>query len=418
MVITAQALKDLFGTIALMALLSVAYGTVSRLFGRPWLGRAALGGLFGGAALLAMWDHLLLAPGILVDMRLLPLVLAGAFLGPQGALAAVAMAVLARIGMGGTGMGAGVAGALAAGLAGLLWARLTARQARRGLRSMALLAGLGALPLLAALLLPAPHRWTFVTAVWPVLMPLQVLGLLIVGGLLERERGFVVAERRLARAASRDALTGLLNRRGFEAAAREALGLPPAPEDRLRRRAAAPPAPAGPPGPGALLLLDLDHFKQVNDAHGHGAGDLVLRAVAGRLRRSLRPGDLLGRWGGEEVVALLPGASRAEAEAVAERLRHSVGGRPVALPGGRLVRLTVSVGVAWDEGTGAPDLGRLTARADLALYAAKREGRDRVRFDDAAPSEAGGAAGAAPEAPPAPPAARRRGRALRGAVPA
>jgi diguanylate cyclase (GGDEF)-like protein len=99
--------------------------------------------------------------------------------------------------------------------------------------------------------------------------------------------------------------------------------------------------------PLAALLLDIDRFKAVNDAHGHAAGDAVLRAVAERLRSELRPGDLLSRIGGEEFLAVLPDLDGEEALAAAERLRLSLSDRPVPLPGGAgAVAPTVSVGVA------------------------------------------------------------------------
>ncbi len=133
----------------------------------------------------------------------------------------------------------------------------------------------------------------------------------------------------------------------------------------------------------AALLLDLDRFKAVNDAHGHAAGDAVLRAVAGRLRGELRAIDLLARIGGEEFLAILPEVDPAEAGAVAERLRAAVGAAPIPLPRGCSVAQTVSIGLAWggpsrETEEEARDAATLIDRADRALYAAKAAGRDRV----------------------------------------
>jgi diguanylate cyclase (GGDEF)-like protein len=125
----------------------------------------------------------------------------------------------------------------------------------------------------------------------------------------------------------------------------------------------------------ALLALDVDHFKRINDQHGHGAGDLVLRRVAHACRVALRPGDLLGRTGGEEFFAVLPATREAEAAMVAERLRAAVEQlRFDAID--PALRVTVSLGVA--EWRGDDTLVRLMARADERLYRAKEAGRNRV----------------------------------------
>jgi diguanylate cyclase (GGDEF)-like protein len=125
----------------------------------------------------------------------------------------------------------------------------------------------------------------------------------------------------------------------------------------------------------ALLMIDADHFKAVNDRHGHAAGDAALRALADRLRERLRTEDVAGRFGGEEFVIGLPDADPEGAAAVAEAVRAAVRARPLTVAG-RELTLTVSVGWAtWED----DDLGQLLARADGALYEAKAAGRDCVR---------------------------------------
>lgn len=129
-----------------------------------------------------------------------------------------------------------------------------------------------------------------------------------------------------------------------------------------------------------LMLLDLDHFKRVNDTYGHAAGDEVLRQFVGVVRASLRAGDVMVRRGGEEFVVILPRTTAAEAEAVAERVRAALAQRLLRLSIGLSIRQTVSIGVAaWDGRETAP---ALEARADQAMYLAKREGRNRVRRAD------------------------------------
>ncbi len=127
--------------------------------------------------------------------------------------------------------------------------------------------------------------------------------------------------------------------------------------------------------PLAILSLDLDHFKRVNDAHGHPVGDQVLRVFAQRVRRSIRSEDILIRRGGEEFVVVLPRCDRASAMRAAERIRDEMAREPIVLGPRRIVQ-RVSVGVAvWD---GVESAEALDERADQALYESKRAGRDRV----------------------------------------
>jgi two-component system cell cycle response regulator len=135
----------------------------------------------------------------------------------------------------------------------------------------------------------------------------------------------------------------------------------------------------------AVLMLDVDHFKQVNDDYGHAAGDRALRAIADTLRASTRVFDSLARYGGEEFVVVMPGSSQDEAVAAAERLRVSVDAMTFAPEPGRLCHLSVSIGVACG-GTGAETPEILLHSADVALYAAKRAGRNRVELAAAAPT--------------------------------
>ena len=171
-----------------------------------------------------------------------------------------------------------------------------------------------------------------------------------------------VAERteQLRLQAETDSLTGIANRRGFLERAEQALA-----------------AGRGSGQPFALLTFDLDHFKSINDCAGHAGGDAVLRLVAQQCQSLLRAGDLFGRLGGEEFAIALPGLNRAEALALAERLRQALRGiRPdFPLPG--CGHLAASFGIALRQpGEG---LGTLLLRADSALYIAKRAGRDQVR---------------------------------------
>jgi diguanylate cyclase (GGDEF)-like protein len=128
--------------------------------------------------------------------------------------------------------------------------------------------------------------------------------------------------------------------------------------------------------PVSIAMLDLDHFKWVNDTYGHARGDDVLRTFADRVRASTRRSDLFVRRGGEEFVLLLPATDSQRALALAERIRQAVGSQPIPVGDRATVVQTVSIGLAtWDGAEGAE---ALLHRADLALYDAKRAGRDRV----------------------------------------
>jgi diguanylate cyclase (GGDEF)-like protein len=167
-----------------------------------------------------------------------------------------------------------------------------------------------------------------------------------------------------------DMLTGLANRRASE----QALHAELARSDRLGTAL-------------SLVLADLDDFKAVNDAHGHAAGDELLRTFASVLRDTIREADLAGRWGGEEFVLLLPGADGAGAARLAERIRAELAMRTVSAADGTRVAVTCSFGVAQHEpGT---DAGALLAAADQALYRAKRAGKNRVEWTGSRRAAAG-----------------------------
>ncbi|WP_374662650.1 GGDEF domain-containing protein [Inhella sp.] len=222
------------------------------------------------------------------------------------------------------------------------------------------------------LLLPAVMSWKvplliafFVPLMvsWPVAVVLMRL-------LREVEAARVAS----AVQASTDALTGLLNRRRWlELAHRE------------WQRAHTDGEPL------AVLLLDVDNFKAINDAHGHATGDQVLQNLARTVEQSLRPGDAVGRWGGEEFVALLPRAALASALQAAERVRQAVQASPMTL-NGQTLEVTVSIGVAVgrsdaraesqtavEPSSGPTALQRLLQRADTAMYLAKTSGKNRSR---------------------------------------
>ena len=136
-------------------------------------------------------------------------------------------------------------------------------------------------------------------------------------------------------------------------------------------------------GGAALLMLDVDRFKAVNDTHGHAVGDIVLKEVAQRMKEHLRAVDVVARFGGEEFVVAMANATQEEALDIASRLRQAVAGEPVAIGDGGNLRITASIGVALTPG--GQGMAALTAAADAALYRAKANGRDRIEL--AAPTD-------------------------------
>jgi diguanylate cyclase (GGDEF)-like protein len=185
--------------------------------------------------------------------------------------------------------------------------------------------------------------------------------------ILDLQAELVAAREALQEQATRDFLTGLWNRsaildiflREIDRASREDKSV-------------------------GVLLCDIDHFKKFNDEHGHRAGDAVLRQTAERMRTTSRPYDLIGRYGGEEFLAILPGCDLTFAGYVAERLRARVADEPMELPDGTPVIVTMSLGVSAKLGAMKSEAETLINLADEALYRAKRGGRNRIELASAA----------------------------------
>jgi diguanylate cyclase (GGDEF)-like protein len=215
----------------------------------------------------------------------------------------------------------------------------------------------------------SPLRVVFTTPIqWFFLVHPLLFGTLFgILGSVRKEKDRQVAEliRELQDLSVRDPLTGLSNRRYFSHAFSEELA-------RISRKEA----------DLSLLFADLDHFKRVNDSHGHHVGDEVLKATAAHLRACCRPYDIPARWGGEEFIMLLPETDEEEAARIAERIRASLQkgiGPAITFP------VTISIGVAQHRP--GESLEALEERADQALYTAKQQGRNRVmRWSAIAPT--------------------------------
>jgi len=178
--------------------------------------------------------------------------------------------------------------------------------------------------------------------------------------ILKLEEQLVKAHRQMETLAMHDALTGLLNRRAIEEHARTELDL----AKRKER-------------PLSVILLDIDHFKAINDQYGHVIGDQTLRHMSEILTRNLRQYDRIGRWGGEEFLVVMPDTEISEATTVAERMRVATAETKLSLENRENYTVQISLGVACVSGA-YPELAKLVHAADLAMYQAKQTGRNRV----------------------------------------
>jgi diguanylate cyclase (GGDEF)-like protein len=212
-----------------------------------------------------------------------------------------------------------------------------------------------------AFVLEGQNGPTFVTVFGSAVTTLVTMVLLVVVSFSMAALSSEQQTRALRVVASRDDLTGLLNRKAFLDLAAEQLA-----------------DPAVTRGSGTLILADLDHFKSVNDTYGHAAGDLALQAFADACTATVRSTDLVGRYGGEEFVLLLPGTSAERAEMIAEEISRRLAAAPSA---DGMEMPTVSYGIStYDDG--ASDVEDLIATADAALYLAKSLGRNRTARSD------------------------------------
>lgn len=356
-----QLILSVFHGLAVMGLITIVYGRIQRSTLPRWKRHLLMGAMFGIAAAVAMMEPIRITDGVQVDMRNLFIAFSGAFLGPIGSAAALAIGCATRLAIGGTGAPLGMLSMAMAALIGLAWTLPTVRPEPMRHYHYALMGGSVAITLTLAPFLSI-DGFPYMTVV-PAVACFDLFGGLIFGSLLGNERAFARRERYLHEQANRDPLTNLLNRRALET------------------HYAALMAPQG-SDCGALLLVDLDHFKSVNDTYGHAVGDELLICVADTITRTLREGDLVARIGGEEFAVLLPDTSEHGAYVIAERLRKAIrkGARPNTAPN---LLVTTSVGGACFP-DGFPPLADALVAADVGLYSAKDQGRDRTVMQKAA----------------------------------
>lgn len=352
--------RGILENLGLLALLVMGYGFLVRATAGLAARGLSLGLLFALGAAIALASPHQVAPGVFVDARGVILGLAGPFAGPLAAAVAAVSASAVRLTVGGDGAWAGVVGILTATAGGVIFHYVFRRnRPGLGLGDLLILGALASTQVFTLLLVPGGLGWRVFLEVGPPLTGITISGIVLLGAFLSLEAERLRDERQLRRQAGTDPLTGLANRRAFEKAAAQILS--------LARRGG---------HPVSVLLVDCDHFKAVNDRHGHDVGDSVLMALAHLMAGAVRGGDVVARLGGEEFVLLLPETDTAQARILADRLRQEVETLTVPTSAGP-VSITVSVGLAGlsDE---CPDLERLLKAADRALYRAKQGGRNRV----------------------------------------
>jgi len=193
--------------------------------------------------------------------------------------------------------------------------------------------------------------------------------------ILKLQEELIAARESMRHAATHDSLTGLLNRG-------EIIGVLERELERARRER----------NPVSVILADIDHFKNVNDTHGHLFGDDALREIARRMHSKLRVYDGVGRYGGEEFLLLLPNCALKDAIQRADDLRAMIASQPVVSRGVEKA-ITMSMGVAASECVGRKEMETLLSRADQALYEAKEKGRNRVEHIEVPAKKAGAARG-------------------------
>ncbi|MCZ0964482.1 GGDEF domain-containing protein [Paracoccus benzoatiresistens] len=338
----------LINTVGVMAICTLLYGLMQRRIQNFVIRRLGLGLVLGCSGILMMAQPIVLGPGLQADARGAFIGMAAAFGGPIAAVTAGVLNGVARVIIGGSGTIAGVLVIAASGAGGLLWRYRVGKARKRiwtdWLSISILCLGPSALTLVAV----ASTAWR--TSIFLGL----VIGLVvfIFGKMLETEQRRGRRERQLTKEASTDCLTGLPNRRSLMNYARELEA------ERVT---------------GVLfLMLDVDHFKKINDEFGHDAGDIVLQEIGSAIRRTVRATDFAARVGGEEFAILVHTKNADAGRLVAERFRKAL-----QIPYGTTQLTRVSIGGFFFEQ--APfNYSKGYQRADQALYASKIQGRDRV----------------------------------------
>ncbi|MFJ6321568.1 MULTISPECIES: GGDEF domain-containing protein [unclassified Rhizobium] len=358
-------LPSLVRVLGQVAIIVYAYSWVTRTIERGILKSVAVGLLFGLGGILSMGDPIRFMPGVIQDGRSILLVLTPIYGGIVGTIVAAFMMAVFRYLVGGLGAVSGVAGILIVATAGYVLTLLPRQLTGTGWRRSALFGLATTTSLVVLVFLPwSVARELLISATLPVTI-VNILGVMLLADLLEKESYRIGIQRALENEATLDPLTQLPNRRVLQ---REG--------DRCSKEAGMRRVPF------SIIMLDIDHFKKINDNWGHTFGDTVLARVADVIRRTVRKTDIAARYGGEEIVVLLPNTDMRAAGIVAEKIRNDIE-TTVLMFGQETVHVTASIGIAcsFEPST---DFKYVLEAADKALYRAKAGGRNRVELAETA----------------------------------
>ena len=318
---------DELGAIAIIGVLSSVYGAIWRSFKATQLAPIALGVMFGLVAVLQMHAPISPFEGLIIDLRNVPVALAGAFLGFRGMLACLAIAAFTRLSMGGVGAVSGALGMSIAGMAGYLWSVRTRSWRHRGFGSLLLLAGVMSTHLFAAIIMPWDIAFWFYTHAALPLIALNLLVVPLLGGLLERETRIIAAELNLKDAITHHGSTQMLLTKAFFT--------------NLRHRQAA----AAPADVSGVLLIDLRRRRQTMNIWGADGLETILGAIRIRLRDALVHGDCVGLlWDGVIIVPLTATEIQHGAQ-LATGLRRAIADESIAMGDGARCKINVLIDI-------------------------------------------------------------------------
>ncbi|WP_126975487.1 GGDEF domain-containing protein [Frigidibacter oleivorans] len=339
--------------IGLLCLCTVVFSHAQRSLRSDWLRQMATGAVLGLAASVTMLQPYMAVDGFQLDARNLFVGMAAAFGGPISMAVMLALSAATRLAIGGDGALTGIAFMLLVTMGAGIWAFTTRNVAQRPWTSWITLGLIVSLPAILAL----PMAGTELSNWLIFRISSNIATVALFGRLFETELRRARRERELDREASTDPLTGLPNRRSL-------MRMVDSLSEEERRSM-------------ALVIVDIDHFKGINDAYGHDTGDRLLKEFARRLADNIRICDFVARWGGEEFAVLIELTHAHDGYGLADRLRKGVSGQ--YLVNGQEIEITASIGgscLALDP-TGFPAAYKA---ADKALYSAKHLGRNQTVF--------------------------------------
>ena len=338
---------DFFSALALLSFLALSYGWLRSVMARVHHAQILLGLLFGLVTVLQMQLPLRPMPGVVIDLRAIPIVLAGAFLGWRGAVLAMAIAMASRLSIGGVGTAAGCAGIVLSGTTGLGWARAMRDRPNRTIGSAIWLGALTSANALSLLFLPAASALWVLLHVMPFLSLTYLVVIPVFAVLIEREGASVWAVRQLWASASTDAATGLLTM------------------DALARAAAQRAEADGPTEGTGLAVFSLRHEEWIRRTHGESALDTIRAALRVRLEERLARCDVLARTPSGSIAAFLPDRDAEAVETLATLLAQELSRRPLRLADGGMLRVSLDLGHAWT--VSRRPLSELMTEASAAL---------------------------------------------------